>query len=124
MAFIYANPNPRHVRVGDCTVRAISLATGMAWEDAYAALSAYGFMLCDMPTSNDVWGQYLDDSGFSKDIVHGSCPHCTIKDFARENPEGVFVLGTGTHVVCVINGDYLDTWDSGDETPIFVWRKK
>ena len=49
------NPNPvSGQRVGDCTVRAISKATGQDWETTYAGLSAYGFMLCDMPNAN--WG--------------------------------------------------------------------
>ena len=51
------NPNPvAGQRVGDCTVRAISKATDQDWETTYAGLTAYGFMLCDMPNANWVWG--------------------------------------------------------------------
>lgn len=124
MAFVYANPNPCRERVGDCTVRAISLATGQPWREVYAALCSYGYMLCDMPSSNAVWGQYLNDLGYDKDIASRSCPMCTVAEFADENTNGVYILGTGTHVVCVKDGDYYDAWDSGDETPIFAWRKK
>lgn len=122
MAFIFANPNPKHNLVGDCVIRALSLATNKTWEEVYAKLSVYGFMSCDMPSSNAVWGQYLTDLGFERNIVSDSCPSCTIRDFSSRNSKGVYVLGTGSHVVCVMNGDYYDTWDSGDETPIFVWR--
>ena len=39
-------------------------------------------------------------------------------------PHGTYVLATNNHVVAVVDGNYYDTWDSGDETPIYVWRKE
>lgn len=124
MAFVFANPNPKHNLVGDCTIRALSIATGKDWETVFAELSLYGFMSCDMPSSNAVWGQYLTDFGYKRSIIQDSCPACTVRDFAARNPHGKYVLGTGSHVVCVVDGDYFDTWDSGDERPIFVWEEK
>lgn len=123
MAFLMCNPNPKNARVGDCVIRALSIATGKTWEDTYTDLAVYGFMLCDMPSSNAVWGAYLKDSGYERNIVTDTCPDCyTVKDFCRDNPSGTFILGTGTHVVAVIDGNYCDTWDSGDEVPIYYWR--
>ena len=124
MAFLMLNPNPKNARVGDCVIRALSIATKKSWEDIYTALAVYGFMLCDMPSSNAVWGQYLKDLGYERKIVTDTCPDCyTVKDFCRDNPSGTFILGTGTHVVAVIDGgNYCDTWDSGDEVPIYFWR--
>ena len=121
MAFIFANPNPRHIRVGDCVVRAISLATGADWDEAYESICEYGYNLKDMPSSNSVWGKMLEDMGFVRGVVYGSCPDCTVRDFASKH-SGVYILGTGTHVVCAKHGNYFDTWDSGDETPIYFWR--
>ena len=53
------NPNPMGARVGDCTVRAISRATGEGWDTVYCGLCVEGLRLCDMPTANHVWGAYL-----------------------------------------------------------------
>lgn len=53
------NPNPMGARVGDCTVRAISRATGESWDAVYCGLCVEGLRLCDMPTANHVWGAYL-----------------------------------------------------------------
>lgn len=123
MAFLMQNPNPKNARVGDCVIRALSIAMNKSWEDVYTALAVYGFMLCDLPSSNAVWGQYLKDLGYERKIVIDSCPDCyTVRDFCRDNPSGTFILGTGTHAVAVVDGNYCDTWDSGDEVPIYYWR--
>lgn len=125
MAYVFANPNPCGDRVGDCVVRAISIATGETWGKTYMQLANEGYMMCDMPSSNAVWGQYLRKKGFRRNVISDTCMACyTVKDFCSEFPRGVYVLGTGTHAVTVINGDYYDTWDSGDEMPVFYWRKE
>ena len=82
-------------------------------------------MLKDMPSVNNLWGSYLRANGFKKIILPDSCPDCyTIAQFCRDFPVGKYMLATGTHVVAVIDGDYYDTWDSGDEVPISYWRKE
>lgn len=125
MAYIEKNPNPRGARVGDCVVRALSIASGKDWERVYIELAIHGFTMGDMPTSNAVWGSYLADSGYSRYAIPNTCPACyTVSDFCADNPHGTFILGTGSHAVAVIDGDYYDAWDSGDEVPIFFWRKE
>lgn len=124
--FVYYNPNPRNRKnVGDCTVRAISKALNVSWETAYIDLVMQGYELADMPSSNVVMSSYLHSKGFSKHVIDDSCPDCySIRDFAIDHPEGVFILGTGTHVVAVVDGSYFDSWDSGDEIPIYYYRKE
>ena len=79
----------------------------------------------DMPSSNAVWGAYLRTRGFRRDVIPNSCPDCyKVTDFCKDNPTGRYILATGNHVVAVINGDYYDTWDSGNEIPIYYWRKE
>lgn len=122
--FVLSNPNPKKVRVGDCVIRAISIATGKEWESVYAALAFYGYELYDMPSSNGVWGKYLSDLGFKQHVVTETCPDCyTIRDFCRDHPSGTYVIGTGSHAVAAVNGDYYDTWDSGDEIVSYYWGK-
>lgn len=72
---------------------------------------------------NAAFGAVLRQHGFERKIIPNTCPDCyTIKDFCRDNPEGVFVVGTGSHVVAVIDGDYIDSFDSGDLLAIFYWE--
>lgn len=123
--WIKYNANPAGKRVGDCTVRAISKATDQEWEAAYSALTVEGFLLCDMPSANHVWGAYLRRKGFKRNIIPDACPDCyTVEDFCRDNPKGVYILALPSHVIAVIDGDYYDTWDSGGEVPIYFWERK
>lgn len=118
------NPNPQSRRVGDCTVRAISKALDQDWETSYAGIALEGFQLCDMPSANHVWGAYLKSKGFRRYIIPDSCPDCyTVTDFCRDHPTGVFILAIQGHVVTVKDGKYYDSWDSGNEIPIYYWTK-
>lgn len=123
--YSYYNPNPiKNKRVGDCVVRALSKATGKSWEETYIELCLIGYIMGDLPSSNSVWDNYLKTQGFKRDIVSADCPTCyTIHDFCNEYQQGTYVIGTGTHAVCVINGILFDTWDSSDETPIYFYKK-
>lgn len=125
MAYIYFNPNPNKLQTGDCTVRALCGALDMDWNSAYCELCATGLSICDMPSSNNTWGRMLLNKGFRYSAIPNTCPFCyTVSDFCRDNPRGVFILGTGTHVICVKDGDYYDAWDSGDKVPIYYWKRE
>lgn len=77
----------------------------------------------NMPSVNKVWGTYLASIGFVSNQLN--CIDCyTVRDFCNDNPEGVYLLATGSHLVASIDGNYLDTWDSGDETIESVWRRE
>lgn len=126
MMYSYYNPNPiKNKRVGDCVVRALSKATDKSWEEIYIELCLLGYITGDLPSSNKVWDTYLTKTqGFSRHIVSAECLDCyTINDFCEEYPYGTYVIGTGTHCVCVSNGCIFDTWMSGDETPIYYYKK-
>lgn len=123
--FKYYNPNPiKGQSVGDCTVRAISKAMGQDWETTYAGLSMMGFCLSDMPSANYVWGAYLRRNGFRRHLVddHGQDIY-TVRDFCEDNPKGTYILAIDGHVVCVQDGFYWDSWNSGNEIPIYYWER-
>ena len=124
MAFIYFNPNPSGKRVGDCVIRGISFLTEQDWGKTYIKIVMQGFAMFDMPSSNAVWAEYLRKCGYKKFVIPDTCPECyTVKNFCEDNPSGKYLLATGSHVVAVKDGDYYDAWDSGDEVPIYFWRK-
>ena len=106
-------------------IRGISILTDKSWEYTYIEIITQGYSMYDMPSSNEVWGSYLQLQGYKRKVIPNTCPNCyTIKDFCRDNPYGKYLLATGSHVVAVIDGDYYDTWDSGDEIPIYYFTKE
>lgn len=120
--WIRVNANPEQKDVGDCVIRAIAIATGNDWETVYDALYRYGRFSHDLPNSNEVWGRLLYDMGFDPFILPDVCPECvTVKAFANRFPRGTYIIGTGSHAVCVIDGNYYDTWDSGNVVPAYFF---
>ncbi len=125
MAWVYYNPNPWRLSTDDCTVRALSLALGMEWPEAYDLLSETGRDMGLMPTNPAVMWALLKMRGFTREALPDKCPDCyTVADFARDHPDGLYVVATGTHILCTIGGDWLDSWNSGDEVPMYYWHRK
>lgn len=123
--FRHSNPNPSQKLVGDCVIRALSIALDESWDNIFLQLMVTAYEMKDMPSSNNVWAYFLHNRGFKRNVIPDICPDCvTIRDFATNSPKGTYILGTGTHVVAVVDGDYYDTWDSGNEIPIFYWERK
>lgn len=119
------NANPKVARVGDCTVRAISKALDKSWDEVYIGLALQGFVDKDMPSSNAVWGNYLRGHGFERRIIPNTCPDCyTVADFSEDHKHGSYILALSGHVVAVKDGVYFDTFDSGENLPIFYWSKE
>lgn len=118
-------PNPAGRNVGDCAVRAVAKALNISWEDAYAKIASNGYAMGDMPSSDSVWGSVLRQNGFYREAIPNECPDCyTAKDFCKDNPYGIYVLGFGGHVATVVDGDLYDSWNSENEIPIYVWFRK
>jgi hypothetical protein len=91
----------------------------------YLGLVVEGFAEKDMPNGNVIWGSYLLSHGFSRHIIPDTCPLCyTVKDFVQDHRYGKYVLGDGVHAIAVVDGYYIDTFDSGDHTVLFYYRKE
>lgn len=119
----FYNPNPSGIFTDDCIVRATCKVLDISWEAAYMGICLKGLDLHNMPDKNVVWDKYLLENGMKMYAVTNHCPQCyTVMDFCRDHPIGKFIIGTGSHVVAIVNGDYYDTWDSGYEVPVFYWK--
>ncbi len=123
--YVYYNPSPIEANVGDCTIRALTKALDSDWENVYIDLCIYGLRMCDMPSANIVWGAYLRDKGFIRRMIPDDyIDRYTVEDFCKDNPNGIFVLGLSSHVVCVVDGIIYDTWDSSGEIPLYYWTRE
>lgn len=125
MAWKYWNPNPTGKHAPDCTVRAITRATGMSWDEAYTNIAIFGLMQKNMPSSNSTWGAFLRSKGFKRMPIPDDKPDdYTVEDFCRDYPKGMYVVVVEGHVLTVFDGDYYDSWNSGGQFPIYYFKQK
>lgn len=124
MGFIRYNENPYKNETSDCVIRAVATFLGISWDDAYIDLMVQGFLMKDMPHKNYIWDRYLINKGYRRYLIPDTYPeYITVRDFAHKHPNGRYLLGTGTHVIALVDGDYYDTWDSGEEIPVYYYKQ-
>lgn len=126
MSFIYYNPNPEGKDVGDCVIRGLCKVLDINdWRSVYLKVCLQGYKIYDMPSSNSVWEQVLFDNGFNTALLPNTCPRCyTVRQFCEDFPSGKYLVATGTHVIAVVDGDYYDTSDTGNEVITYFYYKE
>ena len=115
--FKYYNANPKGRNVNDCTVRAISLATGRTWDETYRELSHFAQIQAIMP--DDVI--YIDEYLANRFPVVCDCEglEITVEEFVRNHPLGIYLITMAGHITCSINGIVYDTFDPSSR---FIWE--
>lgn len=123
--WVKANPNPEGKEVPDCVIRAICIALNKPWLEVSNELHEMANRDFSVSSDDNVWGHYLYSLGFQPFLLPFTCPKCTtVNEFTKMYSNGIYIIGTGYHAVCVIDGNYYDSWDSGNEIPTFFWRIK
>lgn len=124
--YIHYNPNPMGKDVGDCVVRALCKVLGIDdWRSIFLKICIKGYEFYDMPSSNSIWELVLFDYGFKPALLPNTCPRCyTLKQFCKDYPIGRYLVATGSHVIAVIDGNYYDTGDSGNEVVTYFYYKE
>lgn len=115
--FRYYNANPRQRKVNDCTVRAISRATGQTWDEAYDDLSNFAQVQCIMPDEVEYIDEFLERN--FKRIYSSRKERITVNDFLEKNPKGTFLITMAGHITCAIDGCIYDTFDPSER---YVWQ--
>lgn len=121
--WIRYNANPVANRIEDCAIRAVAVALNISWDDAFDLIARSAKAMGAVMHLNAAFGAVLRQHGFRRYIIPNTCPDCyTIKDFCQDHPTGTYVVGTDSHVVACIDGDYIDSFDSGDLIAIYYWE--
>ena len=113
------NPNPCGKWVGDCVIRALTKILDLEWKEVYTGLALEGLKMCDMPSSNTVWGKYIVDRGYLPYTAEME----TAEQFANTHPKGKYLLATGTHAIALIDGIIYDAWDSSSELISYYFKE-
>ena len=111
------NPNPKSRNIGDCTLRSYCAAFDISWDKAFDIASK-------IAKENASMIQYVADKVL---IDHFNCEidesfskvkakdRINVNNFAMTHPYGTYILHVRSHQVTVKNGEYWDSWDSGDK---------
>ena len=125
MAFIRYNANPSNRDTIDCVIRGMSAVLDLSWNQVHDLLTEKASEVHEVYLRNDFWIEVMLSMGYKIYFIPDTCPKCiTVKKFADDHPEGRYLLGTGSHVIACIDGDYIDTYDSGRLLPIYyLWKE-
>lgn len=84
-----------------------------------------GYLEKDYPNYNSIWWSYLTRNGWKRYLIPDTCPLCyTLKHFTEDHNKGVYIVGDGSHTVAVVDGNYIDTWNSGNIPILYYFRKE
>ena len=106
----------------DSFVRAIALAEGRTWEEAYQDLCRQALAQCDNPQSTSVAASYLSC------YAVGTCQYFTrgktsVKEFLASHPSGAWVLQLGKGwASAVVDGVLMDTRNYINKSIEVAWR--
>lgn len=135
MKFNYFNPNPeaKTFKSGknkmwyrdDSSVRAISCALNITWDEAYNKLSEMALRLHDVPTSKNVVNDFCIVNSFEH-TTYGKpgkgCSRPTVEDFVKENNTGIYIIYLPHYFVCVKDGEVYNTEDVGESSVYSYWK--
>ena len=118
--FIECNMNPWQKCMDDCTIRAISKATGKDYFDVMDGL-------IDVADSHDDWDideirtidAYMLSIGW-KPVVPST--RTTVKQLAEQTTDPRVVLVNG-HATCTMNGNTYDSWNCNRYHVIWAYKK-
>lgn len=119
--FKFTNPHPQGKRVSDCVKRACCLASGINYHDIAIMLNRFKKESgCSKFNNSDNWKPFVEEVLLGKkdsdDMRFAFYGHrYTVDDYARYWDQETAILRCSKHLVCCKDGDYLDTWDSGDK---------
>ena len=115
--YMFYNANPLGRHVNDCTIRAISRATGRSWDETYRRLSEFARELAVMPDSVFYIDAYLAEH-FDKVFACKQNNKMTVGEFVKQHPDGTYLITMSGHITCAIDGLIYDTFDPSDR---FIW---
>lgn len=124
------NANTRNKNVGDCVKRALSYAYGVDYDEISRQLNRMkGETSSDLFNENKNWRRFLyKNKGFM--LPDKDYKGITEAEFCEKYPHGVYVCLTGkkvdksSHLVCIFNGDIIDSWNSSNYVVIEAYEIK
>lgn len=128
-AFHRYNANSQDKNVGDCVKRALSYAYGMDYNEVGRILNRIKNEVGSIAYNvYNTYSRFLKARG-AVPLAKSEYEGMTEDEFCAKHPSGVYILLTGTaksghqsHMVCIFNGDIVDSWNSSDYVVYEGWK--
>lgn len=118
-SFIFLNVNPLGLKEQDCVIRAISLATGVEYQEVIDLLVKTGYSQSCESLCVCCYSYLLNDYFKFKKI---EVKNQTAKDLAKIHPYGIYLIRMDGHLSTLINGKVYDIWDCSNEIITDCWK--
>jgi hypothetical protein len=120
------NPNPKKKNIGDCSLRAYCAAFGWTWEEAFEKSSEIAKNEALMMDTHKTCEKVMASEGYviDEEFKKSKRKDLTVNEFALTHPYGTYFLNTHGHLLCVKDGEYWDSWDSGKKKVRRIYIKK
>ena len=112
----YYNANPNNSNIEDCTIRALSVAEGISWDEAYDMLSNSARDLGLMQSDVRAIEHFLD-LRYDRVRVYEE----TVGEFIKNHKRGVFLITMPGHITVIKNSINYDTFNSKDRPIWNAW---
>jgi len=129
------NANPQDRNENDCSIRALSLAYGLNYNQVKNELKHLGYEDKTQFNELNVIKKFIDKHGYKKFINNERDAENNIgsvESFAKKYHNGVYIVycsnnikqntSNSFHLVTVANGNIYDTWDSSNYYVIGAWE--
>ena len=115
----FYNANARGLFENDCTVRAISMATGKSWDDVYEHLSDIAQFEGTMMDDRNFINRYLSTK-------YEEVPYLseTVGEVAEDYPDNILLITMNGHITCSKYGVIYDSFDPSDKIAENAWIVK
>ena len=119
MGYRFYNANVLGKYENDCTIRAISFATGKSWDETYERLSDIA----------QYEGTMMDDRNFIRKYLNNKYRRLPIKadtvgEIAAEYPDNILLITMNGHITCSKYGVIYDSFDPRNRLVEDAWLVK
>ncbi len=115
----YHNNNSLGLFENDCTIRAISTATGNSWDNTYKHLSNIARLNGTMMDDKDFIRDYLDNK---YERVYNIPKY--VGEVAGMYPDNILLITMNGHITCSMYGVVYDSFDCRDRIAEYCWIVK
>ncbi len=115
----FYNNNSLGLFENDCTIRAISTATGNTWDDTYKHLSNIARLNGTMMDDKDFIRDYLDNH-----YTRVNTNSRRVGEIAGDLRDNILLITMNGHITTSVYGVILDSFDCRDRVAEYCWLVK